>query len=61
MLLIRNYLSYLKDKEINELHIFGYSGMNDSHINNAIKFNKSIHEIIYYCNPNTELDNSGVL
>jgi len=56
--LVKEYLSMLENKEIMELHIFGYSGLNDNHINSAIKKNKSIKKIIYYCNPKTEVKNN---
>ncbi|MEX1376537.1 MAG: hypothetical protein AB1Z23_03575 [Eubacteriales bacterium] len=54
---VREYITKLELSTISELHIFGYSGLNDNHINDAIKSNKSIETVIYYCNPETELEN----
>jgi hypothetical protein len=49
------YLSKLSSLEINELHMLGYSGKNDNHINKEIQDNKNIKKIVYYCNPSSEL------
>lgn len=53
---LNDHLNKLKLMDIDELHIFGYSGQNDSHINIAIKSNLKIDKIMYYCNPNKVYD-----
>lgn len=50
------YLDKLSNSEFEELHIWGYSGLNDGHINSAIKQNKSIKKIIYYGDPESIMD-----
>jgi len=50
--LLADYFSYLEDKDYEEIHIFGFSGENDQHINNRIISNKYSQRIIYFCNPN---------
>jgi len=52
---LKKHIEKLKINDINELHIFGYSGQNDSHINSAIKSNLEISKIVYYCNPASEM------
>ncbi len=49
------YFDKLEKSEIEEIHIWGYSGQNDKHINDKIKSNPNIKRIYYYCNPKTEL------
>lgn len=49
--LVRKHIEKLMSEEISEIHLFGYSGFNDSHINNAIKLNQCIEKVIFYCNP----------
>ena len=46
-----HYLNTLKSSQINELHIFGYSGINDQHINENFLKNTMIKKIVYYGNP----------
>lgn len=50
--LLKGYFASLATEDFDELHIFGYSGENDNHINNAILNNDRIKKIIYYCSPN---------
>ena len=54
---IVEYYEQLRANESNEVHIWGYSGQNDDHINKCIRENKNIHKVFYYCNPKTELYN----
>ncbi len=54
--LLNRYLENLKSEDYIEIHIWGYSGNNDQHINNAIKNNKHLKRIIYYCDPEKELN-----
>lgn len=49
--ILDNYLSSLENNVYDELHIWGYSGMNDGHINNAIINNNGIKKIVYYGEP----------
>lgn len=48
---INEYFSDLSTGQYEEIHIWGYSGQNDKHINDAIKQNNHIKTIYYYCNP----------
>lgn len=57
--ILRKYYDDLTKMEIDELHVLGYSGQNDSHINKSIERNASIKRIIKYCNPYNELDNEN--
>lgn len=50
--ILDEYLKKLKSNKYDEIHIFGYSGENDQHINNAITYNNNIKKIIYYIDPN---------
>ena len=50
--LLKGYLDGLAYKDYEIIHIFGYSGENDQHINYKIAENPNVREIIYYCNPN---------
>lgn len=54
---IERYFKILESDEMSELHIFGFSGLNDQHIIDAIQKNRSIKRIIYYCRP---LDSSDI-
>lgn len=47
----KGYLSELQEIDAERIDIFGYSGENDQHINDAIGKNDSIQEIRYYCAP----------
>lgn len=49
--LFDKYIRLLRTLDIFSIDIFGYSGENDQHINDAISGNKSIEVINYYCNP----------
>lgn len=46
-----HYLNTLKSSRIDEIHIWGYSGINDQHINQCILENAHIETIYYYGNP----------
>jgi len=54
------YLEALQKSTSEQIHIFGYSGENDQHINNAIVENSNIKEIIYYCSPEEASSNLNV-
>ena len=45
------YFDKLENENINEIHIFGYSGENDQHINKRIIANKALEKIYFYCDP----------
>lgn len=46
-----DYFEMLMTREYEEMHILGYSGENDAHINNRIKENPNIQSIIIYTDP----------
>lgn len=48
---LADYFDYLRDNEYDEIHILGYSGENDYHINQRIKDNQHIISIIVYVDP----------
>lgn len=48
---LQKYIDKLTTDPISELHIFGYSGENDGHINEAMSSNSNIKKIVYYCCP----------
>lgn len=54
--LLADYFSYLGDYDYEEIHIFGFSGQNDQHINKKIVENKSNKAIFFYCNPESASD-----
>ncbi len=56
---LEGYYSKLKSS-YTELFIWGYSGLNDGHINTAIKANTDLQIITVYVSPN-EVDEKGVL
>lgn len=45
---LNDYFNSLERNKISELHIWGYSGLNDGHINDAIIKNNNIKEIFCY-------------
>lgn len=49
--IFKEYLSELRKVDAERIDVFGYSGENDQHINDAIAKNDSIQEIHYYCAP----------
>lgn len=55
--IIDDYFKILSNGQFKEIHIWGYSGENDSHINDNIKKNAHIEMIYFYCNPN-EINNN---
>ena len=48
---LRLYLRALGNSNSGEIHIFGYSGENDRHIDYTIAINPHIDKIIYFCDP----------
>jgi len=51
MSIFEDYLKKLQHSDAEQIDIFGYSGENDNHINNAIINNDHIKEVVYYCSP----------
>lgn len=49
--ILEEYYKKLYKGLIDELHIWGYSGLNDGHINKAIQTNNQIRKVIYYGDP----------
>lgn len=49
--IFREYLLELREVDAERIDVFGYSGENDQHINDAIAENNSIQEVHYYCAP----------
>lgn len=49
--IIDQYFNSLKTEVYEEIHIWGYSGQNDKHINDSIKENRNIRVVYYYGNP----------
>ena len=54
---IDDYFYEMEFGQYEEIHIWGFSGQNDKHINDCIKQNPNIKRVYYYCNPVTELNN----
>jgi len=48
---ISDYFNYLQEREYEEIHILGFSGENDNHINQKIKLNINIRRVIVYVHP----------
>lgn len=48
---LADYFDYLQNKECDEIHILGFSGENDYHINRRIIENPHIKNIIWYVDP----------
>lgn len=46
-----HYLFRLKTDKFTQLDIFGYSGENDQHINQAFSENPNLLQVCYYCAP----------
>lgn len=57
--LLADYFDYLRDFDYEEIHIFGYSGENDQHINNRVTENEAVQRIYFYCDPNSEIQSDG--
>lgn len=55
--ILSTYLSSLKSLDYDEIHIWGYSGLNDGHINKNIASNYHVRKIFIYCDPDNELYN----
>lgn len=49
--ILKPYYDLLEQLEIDELHVIGFSGENDQHINKRIQNNPFISRIIYYRDP----------
>lgn len=49
--ILKRYYNSLEELRSDELHVIGFSGENDQHINNRIKSNPVISRIIYYGDP----------
>ncbi|MDD3049447.1 MAG: hypothetical protein PHQ89_05735 [Bacilli bacterium] len=49
--IIGSYFDNLRIKNYNDLHIWGYSGLNDGHINESIMKNKNIRNVFFYSDP----------
>ena len=56
--LFKKYFESLSTEDFAEFHIFGYSGENDQHINNAIRNNRRIKNIVFFAAPNMINDQS---
>lgn len=54
--LLADYFSNLENNIYSKIHIFGFSGENDQHINKRIIDNKNIRKLYYYCCPNSISD-----
>ncbi len=55
--IFQEYLDSLSSDGFEELHIYGYSGENDGHINERIARNNNIKRIVYYYYPESiEMD-----
>lgn len=48
---LEKYYAFLEKIVLDEMHVVGYSGENDKHINKRIKNNPFISRIIYYADP----------
>ncbi|WEK53469.1 MAG: hypothetical protein P0Y55_12865 [Candidatus Cohnella colombiensis] len=48
---LADYFDFLKERQYDEIHILGYSGENDAHINQRIKENAHIKNIILFVDP----------
>jgi hypothetical protein len=51
MSLLKEYMNEIEQIDVDEMHIFGYSGENDTHLNSKIIANKAFKKIICYINP----------
>lgn len=56
--ILEQYINELEKEDFSELHIWGYSGLNDGHINSKISNNVFINRIIVYVKPDEVLDNN---
>lgn len=48
---LNKYFSKLECDDYEEIHIFGFSGLNDNHINERIKENRNVKKIVVYVSP----------
>lgn len=48
---VSDYFKYLEEREYDEIHILGFSGENDDHINKRIIENQHIKNIVLYVSP----------
>jgi hypothetical protein len=53
---VSEYFDYLQNSDYEEIHILGFSGENDDHINRRIRSNSNIKRITIYVNPNKVLN-----
>lgn len=51
--ILENYIGKLENGDFTELHVWGYSGLNDNHINSKIKQNNKLSSISVYVDPST--------
>lgn len=58
---IADYFEYLEEKSYEEIHILGYSGENDEHINKRLRDNKLLKNIIVYVNPSRINDREEII
>lgn len=49
--ILEEYFNALKNNDFEELHIWGYSGLNDNHINQQISANSKLKRIYCYVSP----------
>lgn len=49
---LQKYLETLQNGDFTELYIWGYSGLNDDHINSKIRNNNNLKNIYVYVDPN---------
>jgi hypothetical protein len=54
--LLADYFTLLEEGDYTEMHIFGYSGQNDQHINKRIVSNPTVKHVYFYCNPVSEVN-----
>lgn len=54
--IFKKYYDSLSTEDFDEFHIFGYSGENDQHINNAIQRNRRIKKVVFFADPNKVQD-----
>ena len=57
--ILDEYYRGLQSIDVDQLFIWGFSGYNDAHINEAISKNPNIKKIYKYCNPANEANDSN--
>lgn len=58
---LADYYDILRDSNIGEIHILGYSGENDDHINRRIIENEFIKKVGVYVNPSKINDRETIV